>query len=61
MKPFTTIAVIVLALAALVHLVRLVSGFDIVVAGHVVPRLASVMGFVVAAGLAFMVAREARG
>jgi len=60
MKPFTTITVTVLALVALLQLVRVAMGWDIVVAGHAVPAWASVAHSVIAALLAVMVAREAR-
>ena len=37
MKPFTTIAVALFTLMALVHLGRLFAGWEVVVAGFVVP------------------------
>jgi len=61
MKPFTMIAVALFAVIALAHLVRLFTGFEIVVNGFAVPQWASVAGAIVAGGLAVMVAREARG
>ena len=60
MKPFTTIAVIIFTIIALLHLVRLIRGFDVVVAGWAVPQLASLVGLIVAAVLALMVWRESR-
>jgi hypothetical protein len=60
MKPFTMIAVIVFALVALAHLLRLIAGFAVTVAGIAIPIWASGMGFIFAAVLALMVAREAR-
>lgn len=59
-KPFTTIAVAVLALVAVAHLLRLLFSWQIVVAGIAVPVWCSVAGMVLAAGLAYMVWREAR-
>ena len=59
MKPFTTIAVVVLAIVALVHLVRLFAGWEIVIAGYVIPVWFSLPGFIVAGGLAIMIWREA--
>jgi hypothetical protein len=59
MKPFTTIAVIVLAIVALVHLVRLFTGWEVIIAGYVVPVWFSLPGFIVAGGLAIMIRREA--
>ena len=60
MKPFTTIAVAVFALVAVVHLFRLFAGWQVIVAGFVIPVWWSVFGLVVAGGLALMVWREAR-
>ncbi|MES2018288.1 MAG: hypothetical protein V4484_17505 [Pseudomonadota bacterium] len=60
MKPFTSIAVAMLALIAVAHLLRLVFSWDIAVAGFVIPVWTSAAGLVVAGGLAYMVWREAR-
>ena len=60
MKPFSTIAAAILALVALVHLLRLAYGWEVTVAGWVVPIWLSVVGFIVAGGLAALVWREAR-
>ena len=59
MKPFTTIAVAVFTLVALVHLARVVAGWEVVVTGFVIPVWWSGIGMVVAGGLALMVWREA--
>jgi hypothetical protein len=60
MKPFTTLAMIIFALIALVHLYRLIRPFEVVVDGGTVPQWVSVAGLVVAGGLALMLARESR-
>jgi hypothetical protein len=60
MKPFTTIAVSLFTLMAIVHLLRLVLGWEVVVTGYVIPVWWSAIGLVVAGGLALMVWREAR-
>ena len=60
MKPFTRIAVALFALLALAHLFRLFAGWEVVIAGFVIPVWLSLVGLVVAAGLAVMVWREAR-
>jgi hypothetical protein len=60
MKPFTMIAVVVFTLVAVLQLVRAVAGWDVTIAGVHVPTWASVIASIVAAGLAVMVAREAR-
>ena len=59
MKPFTTLAVVLFALIAFVHLFRLIWGFEVVVSGIVVPQWVSLPGVIVAAGLAVMLWREA--
>ena len=60
MKPFTTLAAIVLALIALVHLYRLVRPFEVVVGGTRIPMWVSIAGLVVAGGLSIMLWRESR-
>lgn len=60
MKPFTTIAVVVFSLIALLQLLRFVSGWEVTVNGIVIPVWASGIAFVIAAALAAMVWREAR-
>jgi len=61
MKPFTTIAVVLFALIAVVHLLRLFAGWQVIVVGFSIPVWWSAIGLVVAGGLALMVWREARG
>ena len=60
MKPFTTIAIIVFSLVALLQLLRLALGWDVAVNGVLIPLWASVIACVVAGALAFMLWREAR-
>lgn len=60
-KPFTWIAAAIFALAAIVHIVRLFTHFQIIVGTHHVPQWASYVGIVVAAFLSWMLCREARG
>ena len=60
-KPFTHTAVFVLALVALVQLLRLILGWDVVVHGHAVPMWFSFVALVVAGGLAVTVWRESSG
>jgi len=59
MKPFTLITVVVLALIALVHLVRLFAGWDVVVTGFAIPVWWSAPVLVLFAGLSWLVWREA--
>ncbi|HEX6376360.1 MAG TPA: hypothetical protein VFZ91_11645 [Allosphingosinicella sp.] len=60
MKPFTTIAAIMLAILALAHLYRLIVGLAVVVNGTNVPQWISAVAAVVAGVLALMVWRESR-
>jgi membrane protein implicated in regulation of membrane protease activity len=60
MKPFTAITVVLLALIAVLQLLRFVLGWEVTVNGLVVPIWVSGIAFVIAAGLAVMVWREAR-
>ena len=60
MKPFTTAAIFVFALVALLQAVRVALGWDIAVNGILIPIWASVVACVVAATLAFMLRRETR-
>lgn len=59
-KPFTLLAVLVFASVALVHLLRLVFGWEVTINGAAVPLWMSVLGIVIAAGLAVMLRRESR-
>lgn len=60
MKPFTTLAVIVFSLVALLQLLRVVLGWEVTVNGVVIPVWASIIACAVAAALAFMLQRETR-
>lgn len=67
MKPFTTAAVAVFVLVAVLHLMRIVLGWHVIIGDSVVavggtsiPMWVSYLGVVVAAGLAVMVWRESR-
>ena len=60
MKPFTTIAVVVFSLVALLQLLRIVLGWDVTVNGILIPVWASVIACVIAVTLAFMLPREVR-
>jgi len=61
MKPFTMLAVAILALAGLVHALRLFTGFSLEIAGHAIPLWANAIGAIVAFSVAWMVRKEARG
>jgi hypothetical protein len=59
-KPFTTVAVVLFALMALAHLLRLFFAWEVAVDGMVVPKWASGLGLVITAWLALMLWREGR-
>ena len=60
MKPFTLLAVLVFTMVALVHLLRLAFGWQVTFDGAAIPMWASVLGAVIAAGLAVMLWLESR-
>jgi hypothetical protein len=59
-KPFTTVAVVVLALVALLQLLRFALRWEVTLNGAMVPVWLSGLAFVVAGALAVMVWRENR-
>jgi len=58
MKPFTTIAIVIFSLVAVLHVLRLIFGWQAVIDGLVIPMWASVVGLIIAGGLAIMLWRE---
>jgi hypothetical protein len=60
MKPFTTLSVVVFSIISLLHLLRLLSGWEVIINGLTVPVWISVPGFLIAGTLAVMVWRESR-
>jgi hypothetical protein len=60
MNPFTTATLVILALAASPHALRLGLGWTVTADGADIPMWASVVGFVIAAGLAVGLWRETR-
>ena len=60
MKPFSLVAAAVLALVALLQLLRVIQGWSVVVGGLAIPLWASAVACLIAAVLAAMVWREAR-
>lgn len=61
MKPFTKIAIAVFSLVAILHLLRLVFGWEVIVSGIIIPLWVSVIGLIVSGGLAFLLWREMKG
>jgi len=59
-KPFTTIAIVIFALMAVLHVLRLILGWEAVINGMVVPMWVSVVGVFIAGGLAVMLWHESR-
>jgi len=51
-RPFTSLAAIIFAVVALVHLMRLIYGWVVTIIGADVPTWTSVLGLLVAGGLA---------
>jgi membrane associated rhomboid family serine protease len=60
MKPATTAAAVLFGLIALIHLLRLIQGWPVLVNGMAVPAWVSVVGLIVGLGLAVLLWREAR-
>jgi uncharacterized membrane protein len=58
-KP-STVAMVVFALIALAHLIRIALGWDVTVNGTFIPQWVSVIACMVAAVLAFILWREPR-
>ncbi len=59
-KPFTLLAELVFAIVAIIHLLRLLFGWEVTIGGAAVPLWASVLGIVIAAGLAAGLWSESR-
>jgi hypothetical protein len=59
MKPFATLAIAIFILIAVVHLLRLVYGWEVTVNGVVIPMWVSVVGLLIAGALAYFLWREA--
>ena len=60
MKPFTTIAMVVFTLVAVLQLVRVLEGWDVAIGSFHVPMWVSLVAAALAALLAVMVWRENR-
>jgi hypothetical protein len=60
MKPFTTIASILLGIIALAHLYRLARNIDIVIGGWPAPQWISIVALIVTGALSIMLWRESR-
>ena len=58
-KPFTMLAVIIFVVVALLHVLRTVFQWEVTINKVQIPMWVSIMGAIVAGGLAMMVSREA--
>ena len=59
MKPFATLAIAIFILIAVVHLLRLVYGWEATVNSVVIPMWVSVAGLLIAGAMAYFLWREA--
>ena len=57
-KPFTVAAVVIFAIVAVMHLLRMVLGWDATIAGTEIPMWVSIAALVIAGDLAIDLARE---
>jgi len=60
MKPFTSIAIVVFALVAVLQLVRLLAAWPVTIDGVAIPLWASPIAAILAAALAYLLWRERR-
>ena len=60
MRPFTSLAIVVFALVAVLQLVRFLAGWPVMIDTVAIPLWASPIAAIVAGGLAFMLWRERR-
>jgi hypothetical protein len=58
MKPFTSLAIVVFALICIMHVLRVVLGWNAIVNGTSIPTWASIVAAIVSGLLAIMVWRE---
>ena len=60
-RPFTWIAAAIFAVMAIVHIIRVFTGFQVVIGTHEMPLWLTYVAIVVTAFLSWMLCREARG
>ena len=60
MKPFTTIAAVIFALMALLHVYRLATNFQVIAGTHTIPYGLSWIAVIITAILSYGLFREAR-
>jgi len=59
-RPITTVAALIFAVVALLHLYRVFTHFQVVLGSHVVPQWISILGVLVPGLLALGLLRESR-
>lgn len=60
MKPFTKLAVVLLAIVAVLHLLRVILKLEMLVDEVVIPMWASILGFVIPAFLCYGLIKESK-
>jgi hypothetical protein len=60
MKPAMTIAIAIFTVVAVLHILRMLYGWEVVINGMSVPMWVSVLGAIIASGLAIALWRESR-
>lgn len=60
MKPFTKISSLLFGIIALIHLLRLISQFEITISNTLIPLWANVVGLIVASVLCWGLWKESR-
>ena len=60
MKPFAKIATVLFGAVALAHLYRLVSHFEVTIAGNTVPQWVSIAGVIIAGAISIGLMKESR-
>ncbi len=60
MKPFTTVAVVIFLVIAVLHFLRLFFHWQITINGAIVPIWTSIPGLIITGVLAIMLRREAK-
>ena len=60
MKPFTTIAIVIFSFIAIVHLIRMFFGWEVMINGIYIPLWVSGIAVVIFVELAYMLWRESQ-
>lgn len=60
MKPVSAIVAVLLLLVAVIHLIRIIFGVELVIGGTIIPMWTSLLGCIIPAVLAVLLWREGR-